>query len=212
MRTVNWLLCVCVCAFNFEPVSLCLHCLLQSSLMKWPGAERKKCSTIQIMWPQVRTFYLEPYYCIVWWLHYLLLCNLSITVITEGKSQEELEAEEQEEEEEAKNIQKRLAANLSEEDYDLNFFQVFISLVGLMTCWQKRLILIVRLCLNEGICCGEGWKQACGKRGEDCERSEADVSEGKNEAFEERVTRAAWAYSGLQGKGKRPIGRTQLQT
>lgn len=42
-------LCVCVCAFNFEPVSLCLHCLLQSSLMKWPGAERKKCSTIQIM-------------------------------------------------------------------------------------------------------------------------------------------------------------------
>uniref|UniRef100_A0A4W6FL43 UTP3 small subunit processome component n=1 Tax=Lates calcarifer TaxID=8187 RepID=A0A4W6FL43_LATCA len=36
----------------------------------------------------------------------------------------ELEAEEQEEEEEAKNIQKRLAANLSEEDYDLNFFQL----------------------------------------------------------------------------------------
>lgn len=45
-------------------------------------------------------------------------------VITEGKLQEELEAEEQEEEEEAKSIQKRLAANLSEEDYDLNFFQV----------------------------------------------------------------------------------------
>uniref|UniRef100_A0A4W6FL32 UTP3 small subunit processome component n=1 Tax=Lates calcarifer TaxID=8187 RepID=A0A4W6FL32_LATCA len=44
-------------------------------------------------------------------------------VTTKGKSQEELEAEEQEEEEEAKNIQKRLAANLSEEDYDLNFFQ-----------------------------------------------------------------------------------------
>lgn len=50
------------------------------------------------------------------------LCNC---VIAEGKSQEELEAEEQEEEEEAKNIQNRLAANLSEEDYDLNFFQVF---------------------------------------------------------------------------------------
>lgn len=44
---------------------------------------------------------------------------------TKGKSQEELEAEEQEEEEEAKNIQQRLAANLSEEDYDLNFFQEF---------------------------------------------------------------------------------------
>uniref|UniRef100_A0A4W6FKD2 UTP3 small subunit processome component n=1 Tax=Lates calcarifer TaxID=8187 RepID=A0A4W6FKD2_LATCA len=49
-------------------------------------------------------------------------------VTTKGKSQEELEAEEQEEEEEAKNIQKRLAANLSEEDYDLNFFQVFFYL------------------------------------------------------------------------------------
>ncbi|XP_070758456.1 something about silencing protein 10 [Enoplosus armatus] len=46
-------------------------------------------------------------------------------VTTKGKLQEELEAEEQEEEEEAKNIQKRLAANLSEEDYDLNFFQEF---------------------------------------------------------------------------------------
>ncbi|XP_030585970.1 something about silencing protein 10 [Archocentrus centrarchus] len=46
-------------------------------------------------------------------------------VTPKGKSQEELEAEEQEEEEEAKNIQKRLAANLSEEDYDLNFFQGF---------------------------------------------------------------------------------------
>ncbi|KAG7244732.1 hypothetical protein INR49_029751 [Caranx melampygus] len=44
---------------------------------------------------------------------------------TKGKSQEELEVEEQEEEEEAKNIQQRLAANLSEEDYDLNFFQEF---------------------------------------------------------------------------------------
>ncbi|XP_054472832.1 something about silencing protein 10 isoform X1 [Anoplopoma fimbria] len=46
-------------------------------------------------------------------------------VTTKGKSQDELEVEEQEEEEEAKNIQKRLAANLSEEDYDLNFFQEF---------------------------------------------------------------------------------------
>lgn len=40
---------------------------------------------------------------------------------------EEMEAEEQEEEEEAKNIQQRLAANLSEEDYDLNLLQVHPS-------------------------------------------------------------------------------------
>ncbi|XP_042364561.1 something about silencing protein 10 [Plectropomus leopardus] len=46
-------------------------------------------------------------------------------VTAKGKSQDELEAEEQEEEEEAKNIQNRLAANLSEEDYDLNFLQEF---------------------------------------------------------------------------------------
>ncbi|XP_070704793.1 something about silencing protein 10 [Pempheris klunzingeri] len=46
-------------------------------------------------------------------------------VTTKGKLQEELEAEEQEEEEEAKSIQNRLAAHLSEEDYDLNFFQEF---------------------------------------------------------------------------------------
>ncbi|XP_073324731.1 something about silencing protein 10 [Pagrus major] len=46
-------------------------------------------------------------------------------VATKGRSREELETEEQEEEEEAKNIQNRLAANLSEEDYDLNLFQEF---------------------------------------------------------------------------------------
>ncbi|XP_062260374.1 something about silencing protein 10 [Platichthys flesus] len=45
--------------------------------------------------------------------------------ITKGKSNEVLEADEREEEEEAKNIQNRLAANLSEEDYDLNLFQEF---------------------------------------------------------------------------------------
>lgn len=47
-----------------------------------------------------------------------------LSVVAEGKLQEEVEAEEQAEEEEAKTIQKRLAAHLSEEDYDLNFFQV----------------------------------------------------------------------------------------
>ncbi|KAM3878023.1 something about silencing protein 10 [Diretmus argenteus] len=46
-------------------------------------------------------------------------------VAAKGKTQEDLEADDQEEEEEAKNIQKRLAANLSEEDYDLNLFQEF---------------------------------------------------------------------------------------
>jgi len=46
-------------------------------------------------------------------------------VTAKGKTKEELEAEEEEEEEEAKNIQKRLAENLSEEDYDLNLFQEF---------------------------------------------------------------------------------------
>uniref|UniRef100_A0A3B4BL52 Sas10 C-terminal domain-containing protein n=1 Tax=Periophthalmus magnuspinnatus TaxID=409849 RepID=A0A3B4BL52_9GOBI len=45
--------------------------------------------------------------------------------VTTGKKPEELEQEEKEEEEEAIKIQKRLAANLSEEDYDLNFFQEF---------------------------------------------------------------------------------------
>ncbi|XP_062842281.1 something about silencing protein 10 isoform X2 [Trichomycterus rosablanca] len=44
-----------------------------------------------------------------------------------GKSLEEVEAEDQEEEEEAKNIQQRLAANLSEEDYDLNLLQEFAT-------------------------------------------------------------------------------------
>lgn len=53
------------------------------------------------------------------------LCWIShLSVVAEGKLQEEVEAEEQEEEEEAKTIQNRLAANLSEEDYDLTFFQV----------------------------------------------------------------------------------------
>ncbi|XP_058487753.1 something about silencing protein 10 [Solea solea] len=46
---------------------------------------------------------------------------------SKDKAQDVLEAEEQEEEEEAKNIQNRLAANLSEEDYDLSFFQEFTA-------------------------------------------------------------------------------------
>lgn len=96
------------------------------------------------------------------WLTFAFNC-----AITEGKSQEELEAEEQEEEEEAKNIQKRLAANLSEEDYDLNFFQVFFFLIVILsstpavnsTCDDKKVSfclfwLFFVGCLNEGICCG----------------------------------------------------------
>ncbi|KAI1890482.1 hypothetical protein AGOR_G00154160 [Albula goreensis] len=46
-------------------------------------------------------------------------------VAAKGKSQEEIEAEDEEEEQEAKNIQKRLVGNLSEEDYDLNLIQEF---------------------------------------------------------------------------------------
>lgn len=46
-------------------------------------------------------------------------------VAAKGKTQEEVEAEEAEEEEEAKNIQRRLVSNLSEEDYDLNLLQEF---------------------------------------------------------------------------------------
>ncbi|XP_067287766.1 something about silencing protein 10 [Pseudorasbora parva] len=48
-------------------------------------------------------------------------------VTKKGKSLEEIEAEDKEEEEEAKNIQKRLAANLSEEDYDLNLLEEFAA-------------------------------------------------------------------------------------
>lgn len=48
-------------------------------------------------------------------------------VTTKGKSLEEIEAEDKEEEEEAKNIQRRLAANLSEEDYDLNLLEEFAA-------------------------------------------------------------------------------------
>lgn len=48
-------------------------------------------------------------------------------VATKGKTRQEIEAEDQEEEEEAKNIQNRLAANLSEEDFDLDLFQEFAS-------------------------------------------------------------------------------------
>ncbi|XP_036386984.1 something about silencing protein 10 [Megalops cyprinoides] len=46
-------------------------------------------------------------------------------VAVKGKSQEEVEAEDEEEEQEAKNIQRRLVGNLSEEDYDLHLLQEF---------------------------------------------------------------------------------------
>lgn len=45
---------------------------------------------------------------------------------TKGKTREELEEEEQEEEGEAKNIQRRLAADLGEDDYDLNLLQEYV--------------------------------------------------------------------------------------
>ncbi|KAJ8400715.1 hypothetical protein AAFF_G00394840 [Aldrovandia affinis] len=46
-------------------------------------------------------------------------------VAAKGKSQEEVEAEDEEEEQEAKNIQRRLVGNLSEDDYDLHLLQEF---------------------------------------------------------------------------------------
>ncbi|MFT7814197.1 something about silencing protein 10 [Arapaima gigas] len=48
-------------------------------------------------------------------------------VAVKGKSKEEAEAEEEEEEQEAKNIQKRLVENLSEEDFDLHLLQEFAT-------------------------------------------------------------------------------------
>lgn len=48
-------------------------------------------------------------------------------VTKKGKSLEEIEAEYKEEEEEAQNVQRRLAANLSEEDYDLNLLEEFTA-------------------------------------------------------------------------------------
>lgn len=78
-------------------------------------------------------------------------------VASEGKLQEELEAEEQEEEEEAKSIQKRLAANLSEEDYDLSFFEVLCFFLGIFLCISLECLqLIPRLMVNLfffGCCC-----------------------------------------------------------
>lgn len=79
-----------------------------------------------------------------------------ICLITEGKSQEELEVEEQEEEEEAKNIQQRLAANLSEEDYDLNFFQVILFLL-ISLYFTECSVLRLGCFWCVGLCCrGEG--------------------------------------------------------
>ncbi|XP_030633244.1 something about silencing protein 10 [Chanos chanos] len=59
------------------------------------------------------------------WGHKKRMFYDSDYVAAKGKSLEEAEAEDKEEEEEAKNIQKRLAANLSEEDYDLSLLQEF---------------------------------------------------------------------------------------
>ncbi|XP_016393380.1 something about silencing protein 10 [Sinocyclocheilus rhinocerous] len=48
-------------------------------------------------------------------------------ITKKGKSIEDIQAEDKEEEEEAKKIQTRLAANLSEEDYDLNLLEEFAA-------------------------------------------------------------------------------------
>ncbi|XP_017306478.1 something about silencing protein 10 [Ictalurus punctatus] len=59
-----------------------------------------------------------------------------------GKPLEEVEAEDKEEEEEAKNIQKRLAANLSEEDYDLNLLQEFAVEVEAEKTTEKEQVIV----------------------------------------------------------------------
>ncbi|XP_051957429.1 something about silencing protein 10 [Xyrauchen texanus] len=59
-------------------------------------------------------------------------------IATKGKSLEEIEAEDKEEEEEAKNIQKRLAANMSEEDYDLNLLEEFAAEVHAEKAVEKE--------------------------------------------------------------------------
>ncbi|XP_064162070.1 something about silencing protein 10 [Anguilla rostrata] len=59
------------------------------------------------------------------WGHRKKMFYDSDYVAAKGKSQEEVEAEDEEEEEEAKNIQRRLVGNLSEEDYDLHLLQAF---------------------------------------------------------------------------------------
>lgn len=48
----------------------------------------------------------------------------------------------------------------------------------------------------------KGRKQDCWEGGEDCERPEADVPKGKNETFEEGITRAAGTHTRLQDKGE----------
>lgn len=85
-------------------------------------------TTSKRLWSPATIWIPDSFVCV--WLMRHFVC-----VVTEGRTQEELEAEEKEEEEEANRIQKRLAANLSEEDYDLNFFQVFSYCESLLyTC------------------------------------------------------------------------------
>lgn len=65
----------------------------------------------------------------------------------EGKSLQEIEAEDKEEEEEAQNIQRRLAANMSEEDYDLNLLEVLHYLSTLKTSTNFRCLPpLISLC------------------------------------------------------------------
>lgn len=71
----------------------------------------------------------------------------------EGKSLQEIEAEDKEEEEEAQNIQRRLAANLSEEDYDLNLLEVLHYLSTLKTSTNFRCLPpLISLCTISVVC------------------------------------------------------------
>lgn len=91
--------------------------------MNWHGATRRRRSMTLTMWPPVSIFHFQQ--CSPVNLLFIFSgCAHLNCVTTEGKKPEELETEAQEEEEEAKIIQKRLAENLSEEDFDFNFLQV----------------------------------------------------------------------------------------
>lgn len=95
--------------------------------MTWPGGARRKCITTLIIPLKVclpgHAVDRKAIYCTHWSLKQDFKTML-IDLFVEGKPLEDVEAEDKEEEEEAKNIQKRLAANLSEEDYDLSLLQV----------------------------------------------------------------------------------------
>jgi len=100
--------------------------------MRWLGERKRRFFIILIMSQKVSIFpsdlhtvYLShSSFVILQCIIYTTYNSMFDLYFLEGKSLEEVEAEDKEEEEEAKSIQRRLAANLSEEDYDLNMLEV----------------------------------------------------------------------------------------